>query len=90
MYGGNVRDNIKMPGRPQSDYLTIKDPELREKYANKKIPMQIAYDAYFDQKLDIKGDVLEALEHRHDWASFQFTPEVWKVCLPVPSLSNWR
>jgi len=78
MYGGNTRDNIKMPGRPQSDYLLIKDPELREKYTNKKIPMQIAYDAYFDQKLDIKGDVLDALEHRHDWATFQFTPEIWK------------
>jgi len=81
MYGHNVRDNVKMPGRPQSEYLVLKDPELREKYANKKIPMQIAYDAYFDQKLDIKGDVLDALEHRHDWATFQFTPEIWKVHL---------
>jgi hypothetical protein len=55
MYGPSVRTNIPLPGRPQSDYLTINDPELKREYEGKKIPMQIAYDAYFDKKIDFKG-----------------------------------
>ena len=63
-YSGNVRDNVKMPNRPQSDYLEFKDPALRQEYLNKKIPMQIAYDAYFDSKLDFKGGLSACfLEH---------------------------
>lgn len=30
-------------------------------------------EAYFDDKIDLNGDMLDALECRHDWASFQFT-----------------
>lgn len=58
VYGSPVRDNIKLPGKPVTDYIDFKDPELKKEYAltGKKIPMQIAYDAYFDQKLDFKGE----------------------------------
>ena len=38
--------------------------------------MQKFHDAYFDGKVDFNGDVLEVMEYRHDWASFEFTPEV--------------
>jgi len=40
--------------------------------------MQIFHDAYFDGKYEFNGDVLEILEQRHIWASFQFTPELFK------------
>lgn len=58
LYGAHTRDNIKLPGRPITDYIDFKDPQLKQEYAltGKKIPMQIAYDAYFDQKLDFKGE----------------------------------
>ncbi|KAJ7801046.1 hypothetical protein B0H14DRAFT_2615659 [Mycena olivaceomarginata] len=36
--------------------------------------MQIFHDAYFD----FKGDVLEILEQRHDWAKFTFTQELFR------------
>ncbi|KAK2591815.1 Sphingolipid C9-methyltransferase 2 [Conoideocrella luteorostrata] len=28
---------------------------------------------YFDGDVDFKGDCLEFMEYRHDWASFRFT-----------------
>jgi cyclopropane fatty-acyl-phospholipid synthase-like methyltransferase len=31
------------------------------------------FESYFDKKVDIRGDMLELLENRHDWASFRFT-----------------
>ena len=30
---------------------------------------------------NIQGDVLEILEQRHDWATFNFTPELFKYVL---------
>lgn len=35
--------------------------------------METWFEAYFDQKIDIKGDMLDALERRYDWARFVFT-----------------
>ena len=35
--------------------------------------METWFEAYFDQKIDIKGDMLETLERRYDWARFVFT-----------------
>jgi len=40
--------------------------------------MQIWHDAYFDGKIDTKGDMLDVLEYRWDWASFGFTVELFK------------
>ncbi|GJN90596.1 hypothetical protein Rhopal_003608-T1 [Rhodotorula paludigena] len=77
-----LRDNGIFPGKNLEDYITINDPELREKYnGQKKIPMQVFHDAYFDGKIDIKGDMLELLEWRHDWASFVMTIELMKYVL---------
>lgn len=94
--GRRVNDKVALPGRPITDYIDFKDSELRDKYASKpglKIPMQVAHDAFFDGKIDLKGtsyhfpvtcadtltgDVLEVLEQRHDWASFEFTLDLFK------------
>ena len=73
--GGRVDEKIKLPGLPLDHYIEIKSDHLKQ-YEGKKIPMQIFHDAFFDGKVDFKGDVLEVMEWRHDWASFAFTPEV--------------
>ncbi|KAJ7815524.1 hypothetical protein B0H14DRAFT_3476149 [Mycena olivaceomarginata] len=53
--------------------------QLKKLYNGKnKIPMQIFHDAYFEGKIDFKGDVLEILEQRHDWAKFTFTQELFR------------
>lgn len=33
---------------------------------------------YFDEKVDFKGDCLDVMEYRHDWASFRFTLSLFK------------
>lgn len=67
--------NTKLPGKSIDEYMTFNDQTLRSTYANstKKIPMETWFEAYFDQKIDIKGDMLETLERRYDWARFVFT-----------------
>ncbi|TFL06090.1 sphingolipid C9-methyltransferase [Pterulicium gracile] len=78
-FGGRVNQKVVLPGKDIEQYITIKDAELKAKYHGKeKIPMQVFHDAYFDGKIDFNGDVLEILEQRHDWAKFNFTPELFK------------
>lgn len=33
---------------------------------------------YFSSEVDIKGDMLDILEYRHDWASLNFTMGVFR------------
>jgi hypothetical protein len=40
--------------------------------------METFHEMYFDQKVDFKGDCLEMMEYRHDWASFRFTLSLFK------------
>lgn len=40
--------------------------------------MQVFHDAYFEGKIDIKGDMLELLEFRLDWANMYMTPELFR------------
>ncbi|KAG8904238.1 hypothetical protein FRB99_002058 [Tulasnella sp. 403] len=80
--GKRKNEKLTFPGKPIEHYITFHDPELKEKYSKgNKIPMQIAYDAYFDGKLSFNGDVLEVLEWRHDWAAFTFTWELFRYVL---------
>ena len=74
-YGPRINEKVKLPGKPLDHYIDLKQSTLRS-YEGKKVPMQKLHDAYFDGKVDFKGDVLEVMEYRHDWASFEFTPEV--------------
>ncbi|KZT52338.1 S-adenosyl-L-methionine-dependent methyltransferase [Calocera cornea HHB12733] len=79
MYGPRLNQKLAFPGRPIEDYLEIKDPQLKKEYnGNKKIPIQTFYDAYFAGKIEFKGDPLDVLEYRHDWAKFTFTFDLWK------------
>ncbi|CAG7851807.1 Sphingolipid C9-methyltransferase 2 {ECO:0000303/PubMed:19028992} Short=C-9-MT2 {ECO:0000303/PubMed:19028992}; {ECO:0000269/PubMed:19028992} [Serendipita indica DSM 11827] len=80
--GARVNERVPLPGKDIEEYIDIKDVELKKDYHGKnKIPMQVFHDAYFDGKIDFKGDVLEIMEQRHDWASFQMTPELFKYVL---------
>lgn len=56
-YGSRKNEKVVLPGKPASEYYTIKDEELKTQYGltDKKIPMQVFHDAYFDGKIDIKG-----------------------------------
>ena len=74
-FGPRLNEKVPFPGRPQEDYIEIKSSTM-DKWRGKKIPMQIFHDAYFEGKVDFKGDVLDVMEYRHDWASMEFTPEV--------------
>merc|ERR1712130_647514 len=84
IYGPRKNEKVTLPGKDIEEYITIKDLELRKQYNGKeKIPMQIFHDAYFEGKIDFNGDVLDIMEQRHDWASFRFTPELFKHVFTV-------
>ncbi|KAF9022553.1 sphingolipid C9-methyltransferase [Hymenopellis radicata] len=79
MYGARLNEKVKLPGKDIEEYITIKDAELAKLYNGKnKIPMQVFHDAFFEGKIDIKGDVLETLDYRHDFVKFTFTLELFK------------
>jgi hypothetical protein len=67
-------EKAKFPGKPIEHYLAFHNEEDREKYYGRnKIPMETFHEKYFDGQVDFKGDALEIMEYRHDWASFRFT-----------------
>ncbi|KAK4056671.1 hypothetical protein OIO90_002223 [Microbotryomycetes sp. JL221] len=73
-----------LPNKNIEEYFTITDNQLKAKYNGRnKIPIQVFYDAYFDKKIELKGDMLELLEYRHDWATFEMTFELLKYVLTV-------
>ncbi|KAL8717063.1 MAG: hypothetical protein Q9225_005661 [Loekoesia sp. 1 TL-2023] len=67
-------EKARYPGRPVEHYLYFHDEKERARYYGKsKIPMETFHEMYFDGKVDFKGDALEILEYRHDWANWKFT-----------------
>ena len=63
-------------------YLHFHSEEDQMKYYGKnKIPMDTFHEMYFDGAVDFKGDALETMEYRHDWASFRFTLSLFKFFL---------
>ncbi|KAK2787988.1 Sphingolipid C9-methyltransferase 2 [Onygenales sp. PD_12] len=75
-------EKAKYPGRPVEHYLHFHSEHDRAKYHGKsKIPMETFHEMYFDGAVDFKGDCLEALEYRHDWAAFRFTMSLYKYFL---------
>ncbi|KAI8900416.1 S-adenosyl-L-methionine-dependent methyltransferase [Globomyces pollinis-pini] len=72
-YNAPERPQKSLPGLPVEDYLTIKTDALKSYKGRNKIPIATFFEAYFDEQIDLKGDMLETLEARYDWASFTFT-----------------
>lgn len=46
-----------------------------------KIAMETFHEMYFEGDVSFKGDCLEVMEYRHDWASFEFTFSLFKYFL---------
>jgi hypothetical protein len=75
-------EKVKLPGRPVEFYLTFLKKDDRMKYRGKnKIPIDTFQTLYFNGDIEFKGDCLEVLEYRHDWATFYFTLNIFKFFL---------
>ena len=57
MYRGRKNTEVEMPGKDIKESITInlKDPGTKEYHGKEKIPMQEFHDAYFDDKIEFKG-----------------------------------
>ncbi len=53
--------------------LVWHEPRQAKRFEGRKIPMELAYEAYMDGKLDFEGDVLETLRRRNQLFRFCFT-----------------
>ena len=53
--------------------LAWHDSRQAKRFEGRKIPMELAYEAYMDETLDFKGDVLETLRRRNQLFRFCFT-----------------
>jgi hypothetical protein len=74
-----LNDKVKLPGRPIEYYLDFKSDADKARYHGRhRIPMQTFYEKYFSGEVDFRGDCLEVLEYRHDWASFRFTLDIFR------------
>lgn len=81
-YTPRLSERVQLPNLGVEHYLSFKDPELATKYkGDSKIPMETFHELYFDNKVDFKGDALDILEDRYDWANFKFTPSLFKFFL---------
>jgi cyclopropane fatty-acyl-phospholipid synthase-like methyltransferase len=61
------------PGTDWEPYVSFRDPEEARRYAGKRIPMEILYEAYLSERLDFRGDVLTTLLRRNQLFRFSFT-----------------
>jgi cyclopropane fatty-acyl-phospholipid synthase-like methyltransferase len=77
-----INDKAKFPNRGVEHYLIFHNPSDAEKYTGRsKIPMETFHEMYFAGQVSFRGDCLEAMEFRHDWASFRFTLSLFKFFL---------
>lgn len=75
-------EKARYPGKGVEHYLHFHKQSDRARYHGKsKIPMETFHEMYFRGEVDFKGDALEVLEYRHDWAHFGFTLSLFKFFL---------
>ncbi|ORY82501.1 S-adenosyl-L-methionine-dependent methyltransferase [Protomyces lactucae-debilis] len=79
--GGRLNSKAKYPGKPIDTYIKFKNPELAQKYAGSKIPLETFQELYIAGEVDFKGDALDVMEFRHDWSSFHFTLSLFRFFL---------
>lgn len=86
-FSPRLNEKVKFPNRPVGYYLEFHTPELKAKYVDSnngkgtKIPMETFHELYFDGKVSFKGDCLDIMEYRHDWANFRFTLSLFRFFL---------
>jgi hypothetical protein len=75
-------EKARFPGRPIEHYLQFHNEKDRATYHGRtKIAMETFHEMYFDGAVDFKGDCLDVMEYRHDWAHFGFTLSLFKFFL---------
>jgi len=75
-------EKVTLPNRGVEHYLTfVKEEDARKYSGQNKIPMETFHEMYFAGQVSFKGDCLEAMEYRHDWANFGFTLSLFKFFL---------
>jgi cyclopropane fatty-acyl-phospholipid synthase-like methyltransferase len=72
-----------------TDHVVFHDKKLARKYANTRIPMSTLYEAYFDEALDIPGDIFALLRERNMFVKYTLTPQhvKWAVTNFVPEVA---
>lgn len=86
-FSPRLNEKVKYPNRPILEYLEFHTPELKAKYIESnggkgsKIPLETFQELYFSGKVTFKGDALDVLEYKHDWASFRFTLSLFRFFL---------
>lgn len=86
-FSPRINEKVKFPNKPVSHYLEYHTPELKAKYEESnggkgtKIPMETFQELFFTGKVSFKGDCLDVLEYRHDWATFAFTLSLFRYFL---------
>ncbi|KAB5522889.1 putative cyclopropane-fatty-acyl-phospholipid synthase [Coniochaeta sp. 2T2.1] len=74
-----LNERVKLPGRPVEFYVTFKNPKDKKRYSgSNKIPLETFAEMYFRDDVEFNGDALDVLEYRHDWATFKFTPSIFR------------
>ncbi|MGZ3419394.1 MAG: class I SAM-dependent methyltransferase [Polyangiales bacterium] len=58
-----------------TDHIVFKDQRLAAKFAHDRIPIDTLWEAYFDDALDIPGDIYALLADRNVLAKHPFTKE---------------
>lgn len=62
-----------------TDFVSFNDQQLAAKYAGgERIPMSTLFEAYFDGKLDIPGDIYQLLDSRNEFVKYTLTPDHFK------------
>lgn len=81
-YSPRLNEKVKFPGMGVQYYLDFHDPVLAAQYKDgNKIPMETFHELFFAGKVSFKGDALDVMEYRHDWAQFSFTLSLFKFFL---------
>ncbi len=80
-YTPRLNEKVKLPNRPIDYYLKFNNKQLEAKYKNSKIPLETFQELFFNGEIEFKGDALDVLELKHDWATFNFTYSLFKYFL---------
>jgi sphingolipid C9-methyltransferase len=81
-FSPRINEKARLPGKPVEHYIEFRSEADAARYRGKnKVPMETFHEKYFNSEVDFKGDALEMLEYRHDWASFAFTISLFKFIL---------
>jgi cyclopropane fatty-acyl-phospholipid synthase-like methyltransferase len=72
-----------------TDHVVFHDRRLAERYSDRPIPISTLYEAYFDEALDIPGDLYAFLRNRHLFVKYKLTKQhyKWAVTNFVPELT---